>query len=1274
MAMPLPSGYVRSLEEAWEAPLEEFERAWHERRPGTPPPRWQDFLPPADQPCPVAFVFWLLATDVERRTRAGLPALLAEPYFDDVRLRQAGVTADSPTAADLVRWEYWIRWQCGHRAHLADYVQRFPALAATLADLVPQLRCPRCRQGGVPLAAEDAAAFDCPRCGAHVPVSEASAGSARDAPSLPEPTHPPNPEVSAGTDTFIEPELQGPVAEAAAAAPAPPAWQVGRFAIREQMARGGMGAILRGHDGDLRREVAVKVLLDEHADKPELLRRFVEEAQIGGQLQHPGVVPVYEMGRLGEGQPFFAMKLVKGQTLAELLARRTSPADDRPHFLAIFEQVCQAMAYAHSKRVLHRDLKPTNVMVGAFGEVLVMDWGLAKVLTEQAPAAERPVPTPGVSVVRTTRSDPMAGTDDGRTAAGSVLGTPAYMSPEQAAGQIDALDERSDVFSLGAMLCEILTGKPPYGAVESWRVLYMAGLGEQAEARARLDGCGADAELVALTKECLSPAKADRPRDAAEVARRVADYQRGVQERLHSAERQRAAAEARAEEARATARAEQAKAAADRRARRRAVALVVAVLVLVGVLAVGGIINWHGYNLVQAQALRDRLLGARIANVLPIVEDLGHYRRWAEPLLRQAHAKAEAAGNDPDRLRASLALLRLGWDDGQAENVYQGLLDAEPGDVATLVEVLRLHKGVFTERLWKQLHRPAKEHEGRRLRVACALADYDADVRDWDAVAEPLVAALVAENPVYLTHWRKGLWPVRQRLRPALEAVFRDRAEARLAERELASYLLADWAADQPDVLAALLLDADARQFALLWLPFKAQGPASLEPLEKELRDKARSDADAERLAKRKANAAVALLRLGREDAWPLLRHSTDPRLRSYLLQRLSPLGADVRAVVARLAERDVEISEKRALLLALGEFSTEQFPLAERQSRQQWLLDLYHYDPDPGMHAAAEWLLRTWAQPDQMTNLANKLEKIDAKLWERDREVDQGGQVLAGGRRWYRNGQGQTMVVIDARQPFLMGSPSTEAERLGGPKDNTERRHLVHIGRWFAISSKEVTVEQFRRFRKDHEWNKKFSEKEKQPINQVSWYDAAAYCNWLSEQENIPKDQWCYETNPEDKSGEVVRMKPRWLGLRGYRLPTEAEWEYACRAGALTARYYGETDELLGRYAWYSSVSRDQWMRPPGSVRPNDLGLFDMLGNAIEWCHNKDIPPGKERPEWDKEDEDDVKSVRTKDHRVIRGGSFQSTPWNVRSATRNALAPDNRVPRGGFRPARTYP
>jgi tetratricopeptide (TPR) repeat protein len=338
--------------------------------------------------------------------------------------------------------------------------------------------------------------------------------------------------------------------------------QVGRCQLLGELGHGGMGAVYRGRDTDLHRDVAVKVLLERHRDRPELAKRFVEEARIAGQLQHPGVTPVYELGAFPDRRPFFTMKLVQGQTLAALLAARKEPAEELTRFVGVFAQVCQAVAYAHARGVIHRDLKPANVMVGAFGEVQVMDWGLAKVKHQQQ--APETVGTAG-TLIHTGRP---AGAD---TEAGRVLGTPAYMAPEQARGEVDTLDERCDVFGLGAILCVILTGQPAYTGSSGREVYDKARTAETAEALSRLEASGADAELLTLAKRCLAAAPADRPRNAGEVAAAVTAYQESVAERLRQAELARAAEAARAEEAKATA-------AAERRARQLTVRLSAAVV------------------------------------------------------------------------------------------------------------------------------------------------------------------------------------------------------------------------------------------------------------------------------------------------------------------------------------------------------------------------------------------------------------------------------------------------------------------------------------------------------------------------------------------------------------------------------------------------------------------------------------------------------------------------------------------------------------------------
>ena len=311
-----------------------------------------------------------------------------------------------------------------------------------------------------------------------------------------------------------------------------------RYTLGEEIARGGMGIVYAARDEQFHREVAVKVLHDELVSRSIPRRRFVEESRISGQLQHPGIPPVFDLGTLPDGRLFLAMKLIHGETLAELLER------DKPELsvlVQIFEQIAQTVAYAHSKRVVHRDLKPHNVMVGAFTEVQVMDWGLAKVLGDT-----------GLSVadlLEVPTSDSSLDTDrgDSSTQAGSVLGTPAYMPPEQATGQVDQVDTRADVFALGAILCELLTGQPPY--IGSSTQIVASAIGAHlSPAIQRLEACSADRELIQIAIHCLQADPEQRPKDASIVAQSIADYQTGIEERLRQVEVDTATSQAKADE------------------------------------------------------------------------------------------------------------------------------------------------------------------------------------------------------------------------------------------------------------------------------------------------------------------------------------------------------------------------------------------------------------------------------------------------------------------------------------------------------------------------------------------------------------------------------------------------------------------------------------------------------------------------------------------------------------------------------------------------------
>ncbi len=508
-----------------------------------------------------------------------------------------------------------------------------------------------------------------------------------------------------------------------------------------------------------------------------------------------------------------------------------------------------------------------------------------------------------------------------------------------------------------------------------------------------------------------------------------------------------------------------------------------------------------------------------------------------------------------------------------------------------------------------------------------------------------------------------------------------------------ATNILTDYASDDPALLADLLMDADPEAFASLF-PFAAALAYTTSPMFRaELRKTARAEDEQtkDELAERQARAGVALIRLGKaEEVWPLLRHSADPRLRSLLVNWLNPLRADAKTIVAEVDRLDSlprpavraeggrapsegppgptttmsailfhpETSMRRALILALGTYGADGLSQDERESLIVKLLDLYRNDPDAGIHGASEWTLRQW--------------KEQARL--EAAQVELSNLVNRGERRWYVNRQGQSFVMIEGPVEFRMGSPPDEPYR-----DADETPHRQVIPRRFAIADKEVTVEQYHRFARVNSPSgvaqisqDRYSPGPNGPMIAVSWFAAAAYCNWLSMQEGLPEDQWCYRSNERGEYDQGMTIVPDALNRFGYRLPTEAEWEYACRAGSVTNRYYGHSLALLGKYAWYAANNQDHaW--PSGSLQPNDLGLFDMLGNAYEWCQERyeSYEPAKTESKTIEINIDKVIDIRNQ--RSARGGSFVDLPGYIRSASRGRFGPTDRIISNGFRPAKTY-
>jgi formylglycine-generating enzyme required for sulfatase activity/tRNA A-37 threonylcarbamoyl transferase component Bud32/DNA-directed RNA polymerase subunit RPC12/RpoP len=986
--------------------------------------------------------------------------------------------------------------------------------------------------------------------------------------------------------------------------------KIGRFELKTTLGKGSFGKVYRAYDPVLDREVALKVPHAGTLENQTAAQRFLREAKAAAQLRHPHIVPVYDAGG-DEDEYYIASAFIEGQTLARFID------EERPDFrrsARMVLELAEGLDYAHGLGIVHRDVKPANVMVDEQGQPHVMDFGLAR----------------------------FEGSEEKLTQDGSIMGTPAYISPEQAAKSNEEVTAASDQYSLGVVLYELLCGELPFSGPP--QIVVFNVINQPPPAPHTLNPqIPKDLETICL--KAMSKEPGGRYADCQELAddlRRWLDDEPIYARRVSRAER------------------------LIRWCRREPVVAGLSGSIVVVVLLALVLVTWQWRLAIKAQSDRtlaqaEAILRADIRQVPVIIENLQPF--WSTVVGRLEQYLQQDDLSEGERLRLRLALASN--DKEHVAHLQKNLLTCQPEELAVIRDALLLHRSEVTNELWSVLSQ-ADATRDRRLRAACALAAFDPDSSKWADTSEFLAETLVASNPLVLPTWLDALRPKKGLLLVPLVRIFRDKRRTE-SERTLVISILLDLAADQPEILVELLTNADPRQFALVLPKLEAHRRAAVTLLEDfldTLVSPAASDDERLALAKQFANAAVALLKLKQpEKAWSVLKQSPTPNARTALIHSISRLGVEPQLLIRRLDE-EADISIKRALVLALGEFEEAQFSQQDRATALEELLVLYEHVPYPGLHGAAEWLLRQWGAAEHLQTIDRRLQVNESSLKNRSE---------AETRQWYLTTEGHTMMILEADR-YRMGSPASEPGRY-----SAERPHQRRIGRRFAIASKEVTKAQFRRFQQANSNIRivridQYSQTDDSPQIGVDWYDAVAYCNWLSEQEGIPPAQWCYLPDNDGNYAAGMKPAPDYLTRTGYRLPSEAEWEFACRAGTVTSFYFGTKATLLPKYAWHRDEVDRRSCRPVGKLKPNDFGLFDMLGNANEWCHNK-YPRYPATGETDAVDDvPDTETVQDSGRRVVRGGSFRAPPWNVRCAVRFSEVPTLRNLDFGFRPARTYP
>lgn len=579
-----------------------------------------------------------------------------------------------------------------------------------------------------------------------------------------------------------DPELDRSGSRAAQAKTPETPTVIGPYAVLGSLGAGGVATVWRAFDAELERELAVKLLRPELRGDAEMERRLEEEARLSSRLDHPGIVAVHARGRLEDGRPYFAMRLVEGRTLAQLFAERED--GDARRRLEVLEQVSSALAHAHRRGIVHGDVKPQNIMVGAYGEVQLMDWGFAFELDADAGA-------------RATKR--------------RVGGTPAYMSPEQARGLRDAISPRTDVFGLGAMLCEMLTGAPPYRGATKREVVAQATLPALDDARARLRSSGTGAALIELALRCLAADPAERPADAGEVARELGAYLSDLEARARGLELEAATANARA--------------AQERRARRLGYALA-GTIVLVGGIASALWIAWENTRQEREATTRRefRSLCERAETLLEEarLDPLGDDARFARSIAaaREADTWVRARESSGEDLREAERIVALAEREGAAAHRDRALLQRILGLRAEFVD---------------DGHLAAAEQRYTELFRELGL---DVDVADTEDAREAIRASALREHLIqtldawtYLRRrtgqpsaeaWKRTLALARacdaDPLREALRGAYADRDVERFLALLHAQQDLSRFPARSHDLVASCLREMGRQREAIDWL------------------------------------------------------------------------------------------------------------------------------------------------------------------------------------------------------------------------------------------------------------------------------------------------------------------------------------------------------------------------------------------------------------------------------------------------------------------------